>query len=82
MKEIRNFILRTVLKSIFVGSFLIVIIYIGRIFKNEHEYNQIKKEMKTDSVSPITRSYKPSYNITEDSVFIKRLERSTKELLK
>jgi hypothetical protein len=39
------------------------------------------KELRDSTVSPITRSYKPSYNITDDSLFIKRLEQSTKKLL-
>jgi hypothetical protein len=78
MKEIGNFILRIIIKSIIIGSFVFAVIY---IIRNEHYYNRIKKEMKTDSVPPVTRSYKV-LPITEDSLYLQRLERETKKLLK
>jgi cytochrome c-type biogenesis protein CcmH/NrfG len=68
-------------------KFLIIIICVGIVIQKitykiqDVRLEKERKEMFRDSVSPVTRSYKV-LPITEDSLYLQRLERSTKELLK
>lgn len=81
MKEASKYIIRIVLKSVFVAMILFILVYAFDTIRDEVYYARSLKESRPDTVSPVVRGAE-DYKITEDSVFIKRLEDSTKELLK
>ena len=82
MKEVGAFALRVILKSLIVSAGLVIFFFVFDTFRDEIRYAKSMKEVIKDSVSPVTRSYKPDYNVTEDTAFIRKLEDSTKELMK
>ncbi len=82
MKEAGNFILRIIVKAVFITAGLLLVIYVIDVVRDEVYFAKSMKEFNSkDSVSPVTRGLK-DYNVTEDTAFIRRLEDSTKELMK